>query len=544
MMQAWSIKAKLNVLSISLLGLLGIVGGVEFLGSTKLVKTLNNLGSVQLPAVRNMTLADMMHDGLRAVVYRALIAADGATEEERKEISEESKEMSENFNTYISAIDALEIQESTRIAIHETKPAMEDYLKISQEIVALSQNGEKKLILEKLPEFRASFTLLEGKMEDLGELIEKDAEATKKSGEELASTFKIISLILIGSGLLIGILASVATIRNLSKTLSDVIDRLVHSSSEIMIASQQGINSASQLSESTTAQASSVQETMASTEEISAMVSQNAESANKVMDAVQTNQKVSAEGSKSVEEVSTSIEDIKKTNEEILSQMESSNKEFAQIVKIISEIGDKTKVINDIVFQTRLLSFNASVEAARAGEHGKGFAVVAEEVGNLAQMSGKAAKEITDLLSSSVKKVNDIVETTSRRVDHLIEIGQDKISVGQSTARKCSQALEKITENAKTVCSMITEITEASKEQAQGVLEINKAITLLDQSTQQNSMVAKESSSQAEKLEIDTKHLSESVAMLVTLLNGAKAKNQPSASIPTNLHKELLKKAA
>jgi methyl-accepting chemotaxis protein len=78
-----------------------------------------------------------------------------------------------------------------------------------------------------------------------------------------------------------------------------------------------------------------------------------------------------------------------------MNQINYSNEQMSEIVKVIQEIETKTKVINDIVFQTKLLSFNASVEAARAGEQGKGFAVVAEEVGNLAQMSGNAAKEIS-----------------------------------------------------------------------------------------------------------------------------------------------------
>jgi methyl-accepting chemotaxis protein len=89
--------------------------------------------------------------------------------------------------------------------------------------------------------------------------------------------------------------------------------------------------------------------------------------------------------------------------------MNKSNDEISSIVKVIAEIGDKTKVINDIVFQTKLLSFNASVEAARAGEQGKGFAVVAEEVGNLATMSGKAAEEISSMLGDSMGKVELIV---------------------------------------------------------------------------------------------------------------------------------------
>jgi methyl-accepting chemotaxis protein len=67
---------------------------------------------------------------------------------------------------------------------------------------------------------------------------------------------------------------------------------------------------------------------------------------------------------------------------------------ISEVFKIVQEIAEKTNVINDIVFQTKLLSFNASVEAARAGEHGKGFAVVSEEIGKLAASSGKASVEI------------------------------------------------------------------------------------------------------------------------------------------------------
>src|SRR6185436_9587072 len=97
-------------------------------------------------------------------------------------------------------------------------------------------------------------------------------------------------------------------------------------------------------------------------------------------------------------------------------------------------------------------------------------------------------------------KVNEIVENTKSRVDRLVEVGKDKILVGQSTAQKCREALNKITENARAVASMITEITNASREQAQGIQEINKAISQLDQVTQQNSAVAQQSSTQAEQL--------------------------------------------
>jgi methyl-accepting chemotaxis protein len=308
--------------------------------------------------------------------------------------------------------------------------------------------------------------------------------------------------------------------RKLAGELDSVSTLLGATSRQVSASSQQSASAATELSEAATEQAASLQETMASIEEISAMVNQNAESAVRAKSAVDLNSVASEDGSKSVDEMMRSIEEIRSTNDEILTHMESSNKEFGEIVKIISEIGEKTTIINDIVFQTKLLSFNASVEAARAGEHGKGFAVVAEEVGNLAQMSGSAAREITEMLTMSVKRVNSIVEQTRERVDRLVEVGQDKIAMGQSTAQKCRESLSKISDNAKALSAMVSEIAHASKEQAQGIQEINKAISQLDQVTQQNSAVAQQSSAQAEELSAQAEELQHSVEMLMKVVHG------------------------
>jgi methyl-accepting chemotaxis protein len=203
-----------------------------------------------------------------------------------------------------------------------------------------------------------------------------------------------------------------------------------------------------------------------------------------------------------------------------LNQVEEGNKEISQIVRVISEIGNKTKVINDIVFQTKLLSFNASVEAARAGEHGKGFAVVAEEVGNLAQMSGSAAKEISDLLEQSVVKVQNIVDQTGQRVEKLIVNAREKVAVGEETAKRCAQILEQILLNADEVNSLISEIATSAQEQARGVQEINSAMTQLDNVTQQNSASASQSSQLSSSLLGQSQGLSELVSELNALVSG------------------------
>jgi methyl-accepting chemotaxis protein len=322
----------------------------------------------------------------------------------------------------------------------------------------------------------------------------------------------------------IGIFATVFAGR-LGSKLERVIKGLTTNMKNLSASAQAAEKSSSGLSSATTEQASSLQETMASIEEISAMVAQNAESAQKASDTVSENAKSTVAGAQGVDEMIEAMRDIKTTNEEILLQMEESNREFGQIVKIISEIGLKTKVINDIVFQTKLLSFNASVEAARAGEHGKGFAVVAEEVGNLAQMSGNAAKEITAMLGQSIKSVNEIVEGTKLKVDRLVEVGRDKVDFGQSVAERCKMTLDEISRSAAVLKDMVGEIAQASHEQAKGVQEINVAVTQLDQVTQTNASLANQSSQESVQLRKETEDLQESLNVLSGILSGTTGAN-------------------
>ena len=153
----------------------------------------------------------------------------------------------------------------------------------------------------------------------------------------------------------------------------------------------------------------------------------------------------------------------------VVSTMPVINQSSRQVVDIIG-------VINGIAFQTNILALNAAVGAARAGEQDRGFAVVASEVRSLTQRSAQAAKEINVLTDSSVSKITD----------------------GSVLVEKAGQTMLEIIGSVKNVSTIVSEIAGASAEQKTGIEEINRAISSMDQATQQNAVLVKEAAAAAQ----------------------------------------------
>jgi methyl-accepting chemotaxis protein len=309
--------------------------------------------------------------------------------------------------------------------------------------------------------------------------------------------------------------------RFISKKIEGVVSKL-NIAAEVLADSILEISSSSNnLSESVTEQVSALDQTVASVCEISNKVDQNNLASEKTLSASAKSMLAADEGMNCMNEVMGSIGNISHGMEELLGKIEESHREIAEIVTIISAIGDKTKVINDIVFQTRLLSFNASVEAARAGEHGKGFAVVAEEVGKLAQMSGQSASEIGILLDSSTRKVHEIVGRAKEQTSRLVTTNKEQINIGNQTAKKCSNTLQEIRDNINMVNEMISKIAEASTEQGDGLKEISCAMSQLHDTTSFNSNIAQVTSKEAMKLDNQAKEQSFLIEDLSKLIKRA-----------------------
>lgn len=326
----------------------------------------------------------------------------------------------------------------------------------------------------------------------------------------------ILGVCLLGIGLLIVLVLN----RGVITPLLNIAGKLQGASSKVTSGSEESLKTSRYLSDATNEQASSLQETVSSIEEISKMIARNSDSADDSRVTSKRSYDSAQKGKRTVDEMLLSIQKIAENNAMAMGKMEESSKNTSEILEIIKEIDEKTKVINDIVFQTKLLSFNASVEAARAGEQGKGFAVVAEEVGSLAEMSGKASEEIKHLLEKSIGQVESIVSETVNVTKEVVASGAKTVQDGTDKANECKEAFDDILTNIENVSQRVEEIAEACREQSIGVQEITEAMRALDTVTHENNGAAQAASSNAQELKHESENLDHAVGEVLYLVNG------------------------
>lgn len=379
-------------------------------------------------------------------------------------------------------------------------------------VSAINKNSDVIKDTKKLYEATANITKLgDENSGPVGSILIKynhnEIESVKQDFYLIGIISIICSQIVLAFVMWFSLSRSIKTINATTDKLRSLAESTSKNSKEVEAISEEVSSSANE-------QAASIQETVATLDEITSQVTATVDSVENSTKKSEESLHIATEGKTVVTEMIQSMEAIGSSNKEIMEEISRGNERIGGIVKIINEISEKTAVINDIVFQTKLLSFNASVEAARAGEHGKGFAVVAEEVGNLAQMSGKASTEISAILSDSIVKVNSVIEETNRNVGALTKVGGEKVNDGMKIAERCGTVLEDIVTNATVVKNMMNEISVASKEQAEGVRNITAAMNQLDQATLNNNKSAAASSQSAKELSENSNELKLAVVEL------------------------------
>jgi methyl-accepting chemotaxis protein len=246
-------------------------------------------------------------------------------------------------------------------------------------------------------------------------------------------------------------------INAVSQGLAEIVGRVRQGADNITVESREIATGNAELSARTETQASSLEQIASSIEELAATVKQSADSAQHVNSLVLSATDVAGKGGTAVAEMVGKMASIRARS---------------------SRITDIIGVIEGIAFQTNILALNAAVEAARAGEEGRGFAVVASEVRTLAQRTAAAAREIKTVIGDSVEEVDS----------------------GGKLADEAGQTMAAILTSVNSVASIMGEMSAASLEQSGGIDEVNKAIGILDQTTQQNAALVEEAAAAAESL--------------------------------------------
>ncbi len=250
--------------------------------------------------------------------------------------------------------------------------------------------------------------------------------------------------------------------------LKALLDDVGEQAGGLHVASREIAQGNSDLSSRTEQTASSLEETAASMEQMTSSVRNNADTAIQAAELSTVASDMASRGGQAMAEVVDTM---------------------AAITGASKKIGDIIGVIDGIAFQTNILALNAAVEAARAGEQGRGFAVVAGEVRSLAQRSADAAKEIKSLIGDSV----------------------DKIEAGSRQVSEAGTAMNEIVTQVRHVADLIEAISTASREQSGGIDQVNVAVGMLDQMTQQNAALVEQSAAAAESMKGQVSRLAEAL---------------------------------
>jgi methyl-accepting chemotaxis protein/methyl-accepting chemotaxis protein-1 (serine sensor receptor) len=400
----------------------------------------------------------------QAMLLRSVLSDSAGLERSRAASSEAEARLERQFSELTPALDSAQDRQLVADLQSKAKSARAIREEVARLMATQQMNDALKLVSEQLvPAYediqREAHSFLEAQRQKMG--------AAAEHAQSNAAANRVIAFVTIALTAFCALFITLA-LRRMIAELTAMTAEVAKGSGQIARAAAQMNAVSHSLAEGASEQSASLEQTSASAEQINSMVHKNAENSKTAANFTSTANQLLTGANQKLTQMLESMKDISTSSE--------------KISKII-------RVIDEIAFQTNILSLNAAVEAARAGEAGMGFAVVAEEVRNLAQRCSQAAKDTSVLIEESITHAR----TGKVRLDEV------------------AQAMQEVTTNSAEIGKLSEQVSSGSDEQARGIEQISQAILKIQDVTQKNSASAEEGASAGAQMEAESEHLNAAV---------------------------------
>ncbi len=407
----------------------------------------------------------------RAILLHSILSDTAGVEQDRKAVGEIETRIDGLFSELNQLLDQPEdkrLSQDLQAKMLAVKPVSEQVLQLIQK---QQMSDALKLVGEKL------LPAYEDLQRNARDFLNNQRERTKADAVEVqatANSTRLLAFIFLALTIGCSILISIV-VKQMAAGLGGMGTQVTDGAQEVARAATQMGSISQSLAQGASEQAVSLEQTSASAEQVNHMVQRNAKSSREAAEHTNDANRLLTEANQKLEQMLVSMRDISTSSE--------------RISKII-------RVIDEIAFQTNILSLNAAVEAARAGEAGMGFAVVADEVRNLAQRCSQAAKDTSGLIEESIQHS----KTGKVRLDEV------------------AAAMRQVTDSAIQVQRLSNEVNAGSEEQARAIEQISKAILQIQQVTQQTAASAEEGASAGAQMSAEAEHLQSAVQKMRAML--------------------------
>lgn len=473
---------------------------VSFRSISSLNSTINNLAKDQLPQMQFLSEVKASSQGAPRNLWLAL--AYDNDEGERAKYSDRTLTHLEILKDNIQKINENDSVAEQKRSIDSLKQAVTKLEQLLPHVMQKLDKNSREADIEARAIMMTELPPIAGQINDE---VDNLSLAIGSTNDQLIKSASGTYSFALGQTVVTAIISSILAIivalvlsSRLVNSFSSITASVANASSQVSSASQGLSRSSEQLAADAQSQASAIVETSAAVVEITRMVDANVNASENATAMAEEIHGLSQKTKGLMGELSHAMKSILESNQRI-----------ENLVRIIAEIGEKTEIIDEIVFKTQLLSFNASVEAERAGEHGRGFAVVAQEVGNLAQMSGKAATEIAAIVKASIREADQVSAENKSRV-----LSGDELAL--QTQGEMNSVITKIED----VLNANKLIVTASREQLSGLQQVTSSMENLNLLTQKSANMSEDTSSSSDELKSQSSSLMDLVEELRHIVHG------------------------